>query len=130
MLVAKRGINSYINILELEAANYPDIVVTTLDLLNTVLTDDEEANENDHIGEQLSDLLLRKQNFMPQLIKLLECYDFGTRRFFLVCHYFKSEINIRAAVALVTSLLRHRSTDVQVLFGAKSKIFDKYSNNC
>ena len=81
MLVAKRGINSYINILELEAANYPDIVVTTLDLLNTVLTDDEEANENDHIGEQLSDLLLRKQNFMPQLIKLLECYDFGTRRY-------------------------------------------------
>ncbi|EJW77249.1 hypothetical protein WUBG_11843 [Wuchereria bancrofti] len=98
--VAAIGMNAYMEILEKEG-NSSEIVSIVLEILVAVLCDDEAPDEGrgmDEIGERLAEMIVRRKTFITSIMALVESYEFAVRR---------------AAVQLLTALLRHRASEVQ-----------------
>ncbi|CAG9533455.1 unnamed protein product [Cercopithifilaria johnstoni] len=96
--VAAIGMNAYMEILEKEG-NSSEIVSIVLEILVSVLCDDEVPNEGqDEIGERLAEMIVRRKTFITSIMALVESYEFAVRR---------------AVIQLLTALLRHRDSEVQ-----------------
>lgn len=79
------GMNAYMEILEKDS-NIPELVALTLDILSTVITDEEET-ENDELGDRLAEIIIKKPIFMNSIMNLMECYDFAVRRYLIFGFY-------------------------------------------
>ncbi|KAL3983017.1 Uso1 / p115 like vesicle tethering protein head region family protein [Acanthocheilonema viteae] len=96
--VAAIGMNVYMEILSKEG-NSPEIVSIVLEILVAVLCDDESSDEGqDEIGERLAEMIIQRKAFITSIMTIVESYEFAVRR---------------AAVQLLTALLRHRASEVQ-----------------
>ncbi|KAK0400052.1 hypothetical protein QR680_003328 [Steinernema hermaphroditum] len=97
--VAQSGLQAFLAIIEHESDN-TELVAMVLDILVTVLGDTEDApvNEEDDIGERFAGTFIVQPNFIRNLMNLVGIFDFGIRK---------------ALVQLLTSLLRHRGSEVQ-----------------
>ncbi|TMS38604.1 hypothetical protein L596_005294 [Steinernema carpocapsae] len=95
--VAKSGVPLFLAILENEDSN--ELLVLTLDILQIVLGDTEEAGENeDELGDRFAEVIIEQPNFIGSLLGLVEISEFSLRK---------------SLIQLFTSLLRYRGSEVQ-----------------
>ncbi|GMT23628.1 hypothetical protein PFISCL1PPCAC_14925 [Pristionchus fissidentatus] len=97
--VGTMGLKVFMEILEHEQGN-PELLFMTLDILVAVLSSDDESTDEDDLGERLAQEMLRKGPFIPSILSAVDQYDFSVRR---------------AGIQLLSSLLRHRGSEVQNL---------------
>ncbi|CAI4227756.1 unnamed protein product [Auanema sp. JU1783] len=95
--VGSMGMNAFVDILDKEKSS-SDLVALSLELLNCILSSDDETTDEDELGERFAEVLLKKPVFLPSLLACIENYEFAVRR---------------AAIQLISSLLRHRGSEVQ-----------------
>ncbi|VDD87997.1 unnamed protein product [Enterobius vermicularis] len=110
--VAMIGMQAYIEILEKEKTNL-ELVALTLDILVSVVQDEDVEEGADELGERLSEILVRKKQFVASIMSLVDEYEFSIRR------------NL---VLLLTALLRYRGNELQMAIMAEpmgvSKLVD------
>ncbi|CAJ0579948.1 unnamed protein product, partial [Mesorhabditis spiculigera] len=97
LAVGTLGLGAFMEILTKERSAI-DLLSLTLEVLLFVLIGDDDAPEEDELGERLAEVMLKRPEFIAAVLSTLEQFEFSIRR---------------VSVQLLTALLRHRGAEVQ-----------------